>query len=140
MKRAVIILCFSIIIIFGVGCENEDVNTNILSINDIQSDPLSFTGEIKINGVVSIFSDDDSSVFGIMDTAELLFCKDLYCGAFTLPVKYVGNASIPELADEVDVVGSWDEYEDSIIFEITDITVKRNIMPILTNNSSGGGP
>ena len=138
MMKIVISLCFFIIIL-SVGCSTDDANTNSLSINDIQSDPLSFTGKLRINGVVSVFSDEDSSVFGIMDTAELLFCKDLYCGAFALPVRYVGGDPILELADEVDVIGIWAEYEDSIIFEVTDIAVKRNIMPLLTNNSSGGG-
>jgi len=135
MKRLIIVLFFTVLIIFNIGCTNDDADTNTLSINDIQSDPLSFTGELKINGVVALFSDDDSSVFGIKDTAELLFCKDLYCGAFALPVRYVGGDPIPELADEVDVTGSWGEYEGNILFEATAITVKRNVMPIL----SGGG-
>jgi len=137
VKKAVILACLLIILsTFSIGCTNDDSVINTLSINDIQSDPLSFTGELKINGVVSIFSEDDPSVFGIMDTAELLFCKDLYCGAFTLPVRYVGSDPIPELADEIDVTGRWGEYEDSIIFEITKITVKRNIMPILNYGGS----
>jgi len=137
MKRLAILFCFAFIFVFSIGCTNDgDAEINILSINDIQSDPLSFTGELRINGIVALFADDDFSVFGIMDTAELLFCKDLYCGAFTLPVKYVGGGAIPELADEVDITGSWSDFDGSIIFEATDIVVKRNIMPILTGGGS----
>jgi len=140
MRKAAIIMTLLIFTsIAGVGCADDSgsaKNTIILSINDIQSDPLAFTGALTINGVTAVFSEDDPMVFGIKDTAELLFCRDLYCDAFTLPARYVGDGPMPVLADEVDVVGSWGEYEGRFILEVTEISVKRNIMPILIR--SGG--
>jgi len=139
MKKLILIVALIALMAFSISCTNAEEDMIVLSINDIQSDPLSFTGKLKINGVVSDFYENDNSVFSIMDTAELLFCKDLYCGAYALAVKNTGNDAIPELADDIDVIGSWGEYEGHVIFEVTNITVKRNIMPLLTNNSSGGG-
>ena len=123
---AVIVLC--------TGCTNknsEDVKA--LSIYDIQSDPLSFTGSIKVSGVAAAFSENDATLFGVMDTAELLACKNLYCGAFTLPVKYAGNNPLPGLADVVDMNGSFVQTENGIYFAVTEFEVKRNIMRYLSN-------
>ena len=121
------------------GCTNKDTQAKALTINDIQMDPLSFTGEITITGVNAGHYPADSSVFFIVDTAELLLCKDLSCGAFQLPVVYKGSDPLPELADELNITGSWGKYEiedqngtQSVdIFEITKLDVKRNIMKLL---------
>ena len=104
----------------------------MLSIKDIQSDPLSFTGEITINGIVASFAPDDYMIFGVKDTAELLACRNLYCDAFMLPVRYIGNGGTPEIADEVNITGSWMETDEGFIFEVTKIDVRRNIAHILT--------
>jgi len=132
MKK-IIFLLFIVLIIFSYSACSNNKNSQafILSINDIQSDPLAFTGEIIINGVVSVFSPFDEKMFGIKDTAELLFCKNLDCGSFMLPVKYIGEGAMPKLADEVNITGSWKEVEDGFIFEVTEIEVKRNVMAII---------
>ena len=117
-----------------VACtgKNSD-NTRVLSINDIKSDPLSFTGEITISGVASAFSENDTTFFAIMDTAELMACKNLYCGAFALPVQYTGDNPLPDLADVVDMNGSFVQTENGIYFSVREFEVKRNIMRYLTN-------
>ena len=131
-KFAFLMLLVIIAASFSASCSKKDEKPiRILSINDIQSDPLAFTGEITINGVVAAFSPYDQTVFGIKDTAELFACRNLECGAFMLPVKYTGNGSMPELADEVNVTGSWKQVDDGFIFEVTKIDVKRNVMKIL---------
>ena len=107
-------------------------SVRVLSINDIQSDPLSFTGEIKINGVAAAFSETDEAFFGIMDTAELMACKDLYCGAYTLPAKYAGGNPMPELADVVDVTGTFVKTDTEFYFAVTDFEVRRNIMRLIS--------
>ncbi|MCL2529287.1 MAG: hypothetical protein FWE41_03030 [Coriobacteriia bacterium] len=129
-----------VILAFGAlaGCATGG-STKTLTINDIQTDPFSFTGEIVITGVNAGFFHDDPQVFFVVDTAELLACKDLACGAFQLPVIYEGGGGLPELGDEVVITGSWGTYrvqgqggiEDVDIFEITKIEVKRNIMNLL---------
>ena len=106
-----------------------------LAVNDIQHDPLSFTGEISITGISVGTYPQDPTVFFLMDTDELLACKNMQCGAFQLPVVYKGSSPVPELADEVVITGSWAKYEEGghsvDIFEASDISVRRNVMEIL---------
>jgi len=105
-----------------------------LAINDIQSDPLSFVGQITLNGIVTGFAEEDTTIFGIMDTAELLACKNPSCGAYVQPVRYTGATPLPEFVDEVDVVGTFVR-EDGIsmpVFVATSFEVKRNVMSLLT--------
>ena len=149
MKRLALILALSVIMIGMVaGCADKgDDNQNYddleaFAIRDIQNDPLAFEGIIKINGIVSAFSENNPAVyFSVMDKAELLTCKNLYCGAFALPTKFAMNDPLPELtlADEVDMVGSFvEDTKFDYIFVVTDIEVKRNIMKLLTMSNPGG--
>jgi hypothetical protein len=132
-----IIILMLFIAIISSGCDNKsaDADVIVLTIKDIQGDPLSFTGEITITGINAGFYPPDPSIFFVVDTAELLACKSLGCGAFQLPVIYAGSSPMPELADEINITGSWGEYsvgEESIpIFVVTKIDVKRNIMSLL---------
>ncbi|MCL2808366.1 MAG: hypothetical protein FWD27_09520 [Coriobacteriia bacterium] len=106
-----------------------------LAINDIKSDPFAFTGVLNITGVNAGFYQPDAKVFFIVDTEELLACKNLQCGAFQLPAIYTGEGPLPELADELTITGSWGEYEidgESVpIFEVEKIDIQRNIMHLL---------
>ena len=139
MKKKALFTAF-IVVITGlfIGYANkgsEDIKTsrtNVLSINDIQSDPLSFIGDIKINGVAAAFSESDETFFGIMDTAELMACKDLNCGAYTLHAKYTGSNPLPKLADVVDVTGSFVKTDTEFYFAVTDFEVRRNIMRLIS--------
>jgi hypothetical protein len=134
MKKVIFLIVSIIIVVFCISCTGKNNETGkILSIYDIQSDPLSFTGKITINGVAAAFSESDTTLFGVMDTAELMACKNLYCGAFTLPARYTGNNQLPELSDVIDMNGSFVETENGIYFAVTDFEVKRNIMRYLSN-------
>ncbi|MCL2083089.1 MAG: hypothetical protein FWH04_07640 [Oscillospiraceae bacterium] len=109
--------------------------SNVLAINDIRSDPLSFIGEITLTGINVGTYPQDPKIFFVMDTEELLACKNMQCGAFQLPVIYKGDDPMPELADEVSITGSWVKYEENgqrvDIFEAKQIDVKRNVMNLL---------
>ena len=146
MKKIIsIILLIAMTTILFAGCGNNNGTTGAksevkaLAIDEIKADPLSFTGEITITGVNAGFAQQDPKIFFVVDTAELLTCKNLQCGAYQLPVIYKGEGPMPEIADEVDIVGNWGKYEvdgekgkESVdIFEITKIDVKRNIMNLL---------
>ena len=121
-----------ILIANGLKANNS---TTALQIADIQSDPLSFGGEITISGINAGIYPNDPKVFFVMDTAELIACKNMQCGAYRLPVIYKGDGPMPEIADEVDITGSWGKYEENgqevDIFEVAQIDVKRNIMNLL---------
>jgi len=136
LKRIVFFTLLVIItaaLISGCNSDNnkEDEPMITLSIDDIKSDPLAFTGKLKINGVVAYLSPDDTTMFGIKDTAELLACKNLYCDAFMLPIRYTDEQLSFELADEIDVIGTWVDIEGGVIFEAEKIEIKRNIMRFL---------
>ena len=139
MKKMALFLTL-VVLVSGLlaGCAQEE-KVNVLDIKDIQNDPLSFTGEIVITGINAGSFQNDPNIFFVMDTAELLACKNLQCGAFQLPVIYKGDGPMPEVADEVNITGSWGKYEvegengmESVdIFEIAKMDVKRNIMNLL---------
>jgi len=135
MKKLVLFMVFVIIMAgLSVSCtKKEEKSVKVLSINDIKSDPLSFTGKITISGTAAAFAQQDSTIFGVVDTAELITCKNLNCGAFMLPVKYTGSSRMPELADVVEITGSFVSYQGGHIFEVTSLTVMRNIRNILIN-------
>lgn len=144
MKKIIIIMMLAIIVAgFSTGCAKKEESVDALTINDIKSDPLSFTGEITITGVNAGIYQVDPNVFFVVDTDELLTCKNLGCGAYQLPVIYNGDSPIPEIADEVNITGSWGKYEvegqsgkESVdIFVVSKIDVKRNIMNILKGSN-----
>ncbi|MCL1866293.1 MAG: hypothetical protein FWF82_02670 [Oscillospiraceae bacterium] len=130
----------AVVLVLGLtACDKNEGNggseeVNILAICDIQSDPLAFTGELVLNGIYAgRFAEDttDEDIFYIKDKKELLFCKNLYCDAYRLPAVYVGDGEIPEIADEVNITGSWGVRDESDVFEITKIEVLRNVKHVL---------
>jgi opacity protein-like surface antigen len=133
MKKIALLSAFAVLFLCAACAKKADVPVKILTINDIKSDPFSFPGEITINGITSAFSENDKTYFTVMDTAELMVCRNLYCGAYALPAKYTGNGQLPELADMVDITGRFVKNDDGFYFAVTSFEVKRNIMNILTS-------
>jgi hypothetical protein len=118
------------VMLFITGCGSDnDVQepVNVLAIRDIESDPFAFTGTLTINGIVTEFA--EGGIFGLKDTQEILFCLNLECDSFMLPVKYAGD--LPQIADEVNVTGRWSDTEDGVVFEATAFAVRRNIMQLI---------
>jgi hypothetical protein len=141
MKRVALMVTLAVIsagLLAGCAGKDDTANLPVLSVNDIQSDPLAFVGRIKINGVASAFSEDDAAFFAVMDFAELMVCKNLYCEAYALPAKYTGSGPLPELADVVDIVGSFVQTDTGYYFEAVNIEVQRNIMSLLVFSNPGG--
>ena len=132
MKKLILfMLLAALALALFAGCTGKEPVVKALTINDIARDPFAFTGEIVINGVVSGFGQDEPSLFGLMDTEELIACKNFGCGAVQLPVIYVGDQSLPQFADEINITGSFISTETEFYFEATEIDVKRNIMNII---------
>jgi len=116
MKKIVIIMAFAILTAVSfAGCGGDRTNTaDIFSVSDVQDDPLAFTGEITITGVITEFARNNPAMFGIEYTARRPCCP-----AFILPVEYTGNEPIPALGDEVNVTGSWGEELETGVFVFT---------------------
>jgi hypothetical protein len=95
---------------------------------------MAFSGNITLTGVTAQISTSDTSVFGVMDTNELLACKNLNCGAYTQTVRLMGGQSQPKIGDEVIVTGSFVKYPSgAMVFEVTNIDVTRNVMNLISN-------
>ena len=148
MKKMAFIMAIVILVAgLSTGCakkeENAEERVKSLTINDIKADPLSFTGEITITGVNAGVYQADPKVFFVVDTDELLTCKNLGCGAYQLPAIYKGDTPMPKIADEVNLTGTWGKYEvegqsgkQSVdVFMVTKIDVKRNIMNLLNGGN-----
>jgi len=111
MKKITIITIAMLLIIPALlfGCNSND---NILSVNEVQGDPLAFTGEITIRGRVA---ERSYYSFGVSDADDC-------CATFVLVARYEWNTSIPPIGSVVRITGSWlDERTDNgfPIFGIT---------------------
>ncbi len=126
------ILIFGVIVFIAgiaiISLSNEKTKTikggGILSVNDIQSDPLAYKGTINITGVSAGVTRQDPKVFLLIDTAEAIACKSTGCARFYLPVRYEGP--IPKQWDEVNVVGSFTQSGRVPLFAATKVEVLRN--------------
>lgn len=94
-----------------------------LNVRDVGSDPLSYTGTITITGIMGGTSQQDPSIFGIMDIKELQ-CKTPNCNKLLIPVKYQGKQ--PVLGDEVKVTGSFVKRGNELLFAAQNVDIVRN--------------
>lgn len=94
-----------------------------LNVNDVGNDPASFKGTITITGIMGGVSQQDPSVFGIMDVKELQ-CTTPNCNKLFIPVKHQGQT--PRLGDEVRVTGSFVRESDGFLFAAQQVKVVRN--------------
>ena len=127
MLKKLLVLCVLVLFVaaFSVGCA---AGAKPLQVSDVQSDPFAYQGEIVISGVTSAFSEVNPALFGVMDTEELLQCKNFNCGAFVLPVKYVGSSGLPQIGDEVKMTGTFTYDGENLVFMVSKFTVVRNIL------------
>ena len=123
MKKPVIIAIsvavVAIIALAAIGMRDAKA----LNVRDVGGDPLSFTGVITITGIMGGVSQQDPSVFGIMDVSELQ-CKTANCNKLLIPVKYQGKQ--PVLGDEVRISGSFAKFGDGLVFSAQNVKVLRN--------------
>lgn len=98
-------------------------NAKTLNVRDVGGDPLSFSGTITITGIMGGASQQDPSIFGIMDLKELQ-CKTPNCNKLLIPVKFQGKQ--PVLGDEVKVTGNFVKLSDGLIFSAENVKVIRN--------------
>lgn len=94
-----------------------------LNVNDVGNDPASFKGTITITGIMGGVSQQDPSVFGIMDIKELQ-CTTPNCNKLFIPVKHQGQT--PRLGDEVRVTGSFVKDSGGFLFAAQQVKVVRN--------------
>ena len=126
-KSAIAAIALAVVAIIGFVVITMG-NARALNVNDVGNDPASFSGTITITGVMGGISQQDPSIFGIMDIKELQ-CKTENCNKLFIPVKYQGQT--PRLGDEVKVTGSFIKENDGFLFAAQQVK-------ILCNHKIGG--
>jgi len=113
MKKIITIFAILLVVpVLFLGCNGD--NDGVLSVSDVQHDPLAFTGEITIGGRVDERSQNS---FGIVDPA-IRAC----CDAFLLIVRYDGDTPIPAIGANVRLTGSWLDERTNDGFPIFGVT------------------
>jgi len=95
MKKFMTLLTIFVLALILVACESEDLEEHtdtVLTTTQMQDDPMSFTGQISVEGVVG---NQGRFNFSISDGE----------GTFELAVDYRGNQSLPTLGTVIVVTG-----------------------------------
>lgn len=92
-------------------------------VNDVSSDPTAYSGTITVTGIMAGVSQQDPTVFGIMDKKELK-CTTPNCNKIYLPIRHRGK--MPVLGDEVRATGSFVSEGGGFIFSAAKVDVLRN--------------
>lgn len=123
MKRNVLIFTtLAIVIVAAVVFFNID-NTKALAVNEVGADPAAYSGTITVTGIMGGVSNQDPSIFGVMDVKELQ-CKTANCKKLYIPVRYDGNQ--PALGDEIRMTGSFVNSGQGYLFVAQKLKVVRN--------------
>lgn len=120
LRHVGLILAFSLIILAGCG---KDRSTSALNINDLGADPGAYSGTLTVVGVTAAFTQQDRTLFGVMDKKELQ-CKTPNCNKMILPVRFRGP--LPALGDEVLLSGSLTKETAGYFFVAEQVEVLRN--------------
>ena len=97
MKRFITLLTLITIALIIAGCGSEDVQDNtdtVLTPAQMQHDPMSFAGQILVEGIVG---GPRTNMFNFS-----LHCDD---GDFVLDIDYRGNQTLPEIGIKVVATG-----------------------------------
>lgn len=94
-----------------------------LNVSEVGADPAAFTGAIAVTGIIGGISQQDPSIFGIMDLKELQ-CKTANCNKLLIPVRFQGKQ--PILGDEVKITGKFVNPGDGYLFVAEKLKIVRN--------------
>ncbi|EPR33044.1 hypothetical protein dsat_0485 [Alkalidesulfovibrio alkalitolerans DSM 16529] len=123
MKKQYLIVAAGILLFASALVFTGTGDTKALNVNDVAPDPLAYTGVITVTGIMAVVSQEDPSLFGIMDKSELQ-CTTPDCSKFYLPVSYQG--STPAVGDEVVVSGRFTQEGRGVIFVAETVKILRN--------------
>lgn len=121
-KSAIAAIALAVVAIIGFVVLTMG-DAKALNVKDVGNDPASFKGTITITGIMGGVSQQDPSIFGIMDIKELQ-CKTQNCNKLFIPIRYQGQT--PKIGDEVKVTGSFAKLPDGFLFTAQQVKVVRN--------------
>jgi len=84
-----------------------------INVDELMKNPESYTGSIRVEGVVSTISPGQQSL-GLIDSREFAECGVTTCALFILPVQWSG--SMPSVRDTVQVVGQVQKSNGKFVF------------------------
>ena len=105
---------------FGMASKGD---ARVLNVNDIGADPAAFTGTITFTGIMAGISQNDSSIFGVMDVKELQ-CTSANCNKIYIPVKFQGKQ--PVIGDEIKLTGNFQKLDAGYLFAAEKVQVVKN--------------
>jgi len=123
MKKNIILIAAAAIGIALAFAFVTQGSAKALSVNEVSSDPAAFAGTITVTGIMGGVSQQDPTIFGIMDKKELQ-CTTPNCNKVFIPVKFQGK--LPVLGDEVNVTGRFARVGDGFVFAAEKMKVVRN--------------
>jgi len=123
MKKNIILIAVAAIGIALAVAFITQGSAKSLSVNEVSSDPAAFTGIITVTGIMGGVSQQDPTIFGIMDKKELQ-CTTPNCKKVFIPVKFQGK--LPVLGDEVNVTGRFVRVGDDFLFAAEKMKMVRN--------------
>ncbi|OEF97086.1 hypothetical protein [Desulfuribacillus alkaliarsenatis] len=124
------------------GCGGSAQTLNTIGVNALAADPSAFTGEIAVAGVVQ-FVDSENYILRIIDEEEYASCGLTPCGGAGIiplylpidskpfgetPSGYTYTGQLPQLEDFVTVIGSIEQADGSLIFEVDRILKGSNVL------------
>lgn len=86
-----------------LGAPTRPLPPGAVHVEDIAADIKGYQGTILVRGVMAVTSPRDPKVFGMIDSREAKYCRDLHCAKFYLPVKTTG--AVPKPWEELNVRG-----------------------------------
>ncbi|MBI1920579.1 MAG: hypothetical protein HYS23_05820 [Geobacter sp.] len=112
-------------VVIGIVCAFFLFNgtSKALSVNDVGSDPAAFAGTITVTGITAGTSQQDPTIFAIVDKKELQ-CTTPNCNKILLPVRHKGK--LPIIGDEVRVTGSFVSENGGYLFAADKLKVVRH--------------
>jgi len=120
MKNILLVLAVLLGIGVAFGVSRKDDGPKMLSVSEVSANPASFTSTIGLTGVMGAVSQEDPSVFGLMDINELK-CTTGNCRKSFVPVRYQGKP--PALGDELQLTGSFQTVGKGLVFVVKELKV-----------------
>jgi hypothetical protein len=123
MKKNIIVVAALLVGLASAYAFSMQSGPKALAVSDVGADPAAFTGTISVTGVMRGVSQQDPTIFGVMDVKELQ-CKTANCNKILIPVRYQGQR--PVLGDEIKMTGSFSNSNAGYLFEAKQLKVLRN--------------
>jgi hypothetical protein len=118
--------------LLAAGCSGQQADASSIGVNAVAADPMAYSGEITMKGIVQMV-DAENSYINVIDETEYETCGLTPCGSagiipLFLPVDGDPTAAgslydgqLPALEDAVLITGQVKDTGDGLMFDVTRI-------------------